>query len=89
MFCKQEEHGDSRASLAELKNALENYIGKLDTTIVDSNNQLAVNFIYQTKTTHSSHGIKIFPPAPAIDSETGYHEKKKISALRALRAQYI
>ena len=46
-FCKRKEHGDSRAPLSDLKNALEKYIGKLGATIVDSNIQVAVNFMYQ------------------------------------------
>ena len=46
-FCKQKEHGDSRAPLSDLENALEKYIGKLGATIVDSNIQVAVNFMYQ------------------------------------------
>ena len=79
-FCKQKEHGDSRAPLTEMKSALEKYIGKLGTAIADSNIQLDVNFMYQTniimdapkKSMDSSHGMKIFPLAPAIDSETGH-----------------
>ena len=67
-FCKRKEHGDSRAPLNDLENALEKYIGKLGTTIVDSSIQFAVNFMYQTniitdgseKSTDSSHGMKIF-----------------------------
>ena len=59
---------------------LETYIGKLGNTIADSNIQFAANFMYQTniivhkpeKSLNSSHGMKIFPPAPAIDSETGH-----------------
>ena len=79
-FCKQKKHGDSRAPFSELKSALEKYIGKLGTGIADSNIQFAMNFMYQTniimdnpeKSTDSSHGMKMFPPAPAIDSETGH-----------------
>ena len=47
--CKPKEHGNSRAPLNELKNALEKYIGKLGTTIADLNIQFAVNFMYRTK----------------------------------------
>ena len=78
-FCKQKEHRDSRAQLAELKRELEKYIGKLGTTIVDSNIQFAVNLRFQTlgikdsseSSLELSHGINILPPAPTIDSETG------------------
>ena len=80
-FCKRKEQGDSRAPLIELKSALEKYIGKLGSGIANSNIQFAVNFRYQTnakldgpkKSAESGHGIKIFPPAPVIDSETGHH----------------
>ena len=79
-FCKRKEHGVSELKLSKLKNTLEKYIGKLGTTIADSNIQFAVNFVYQTniridspeKSFDSSHGMKIFPPVPAIDSETGH-----------------
>ena len=79
-FFKLKEHGDSRGPLSDLKNALEKYTGKLGATIVDSSIQVAVNFMYQTniitdgseKSTDSNHGMKIFPPAPANDSETGH-----------------
>ena len=79
-FCKQKEHRDSRAPLADLKSALEKYIGKLGTAIVDSSIQFAVNFMFQTtiisdgseRSADSSHGMKFFPTAPAIDSETGH-----------------
>ena len=62
--------------MAELKNALEKYIVKLDTTIADSNIQFAVDFMYQTniivddleKSSDTSHNMRIFPPAPAIYS---------------------
>ena len=77
-FCQQKEHGDFRAPLSDLKITLEKYIGKLGATIADSSIQVAVNFMYQTniitdgseKSTDSSHGMKIFPPA--IDSKTGH-----------------
>ena len=79
-FCKRKEHGESRAPLSELKNSLEKYIGKLGTAIAVSNIQFAVNFMYQAniridgpeKSTEFIHGMKIFPPGPAIDSETGH-----------------
>ena len=62
-----------------MKRELEKYIGKLGTTIVDSNIQYAVNFMFQTLDTKdskessldSSRGINILPPAPTIDSKTG------------------
>ena len=66
--------------MSDLKNALEKYIGKLGTTIAYLSIQFAVNFMYQTsiindgseRSADSSHGMRIFPPAPAIDSETGH-----------------
>ena len=78
-FCKQKQHGDSRAPLAKLKKELEKYIGKLGTTIVDSKIQIAVNFMFQTTNMkggsgsllESSHGAKILPQAPTFNSETG------------------
>ena len=47
---------------------------------MDSNIQFAVNFMFQIlvvnnnaeSSTESSQGVKIFPPAPTIDSETGF-----------------
>ena len=79
-FCNQKEHRDSRAPLADLKRELEKYNGKLGTAIVDSSIHFAVNFMFQStiisvnsgKSAESSHVMKIFPPAPAIDSETGH-----------------
>ena len=47
-FCKLKEHRDSRPPLAYLKSALEKYIGKLGTAIIDSSIQFAVNFMLQT-----------------------------------------
>ena len=98
-FCKQKEHRDSRAPLAELKRELEKYIGKLGTTIVDSNIQFAVNLRFQTlgikdsseSSLESSHGINILPSAPTIDSETGLLApgQDKNICLRALRVPYI
>ena len=78
-FYKCKEHGDSRAPLADLKRELEKYIGKLGTAIVDSSIQFAVNFMFQSliisdsssSSQESSHGLKVFPPAPSRDSETG------------------
>ena len=78
-FCQRKDHGDSRAPPSELKSTLGKYIGKLGTGIADSNIQFAMNFMYQTnvimegpeKSVESGHGMKIFPPAPVIDSETG------------------
>ena len=68
--CKRKEHGDSRAPLSDLKKELENCIGKLGTTIVDSKIQFAVNFMFQNAIRAGSesfcesiHG--------AFDSETG------------------
>ena len=79
-FSFVKEHGDCRAPPSELKSALEKYIGKLATGITESNIQFAVNFMNQANATmddlekleESGHGIKIFPQARVIDSETGY-----------------
>ena len=66
--------------MVDLKIALERYIGKLGTAILDSSIQFAVNFMFQTsiisdgseRSADSSQVMKNFPPAPAIDSETGH-----------------
>ena len=50
-FCKQREHGESRASLSEIKSALEKYIGKLANGIVEANILFAVNVMFKTNTT--------------------------------------
>ena len=46
-FCKQKQHRDSRALLADLKKEIENYIGKLETTVVDSKIPFSVNFKFK------------------------------------------
>ena len=78
-FFRKKNHGDSRASLNILKAALEKYIGKLETSIIDSSIQFSVNFMQEKFSimesdiiTGSAHGTKVFPQAPIIDSETGY-----------------
>ena len=78
-FCRRKNHGDSRAPLNVLRAALEKYIGKLDTSIVDSSIQTSVNFMQENYSimepdmgTESIHAMKEFPQAPVIDSETGY-----------------
>ena len=55
------------------------YIGKLETSIVDSNIQFSINFMQEKVSikesdisTGSAHITKVFPQAPIIDSETGY-----------------
>ena len=77
-FCKQKQHRDSRALLADLKKELEHYIGILGTTIVDSKIQFAVNFMFKNAIRADSesfcesvYGARILPPAPTFDSETG------------------
>ena len=46
-FCKVKEHGDTRGSSSEIKNALESYIGKLGNGIVEANILFAVNFMFK------------------------------------------
>ena len=46
-FCKQKQHGDSRAQLIDLRKELEKYIGKLGSTVVDSKIQYSVNFMFR------------------------------------------
>ena len=77
-FCKQKQHGDSRAPLPDLKKELERYIGKLGTIIVDSKIQFTENFMFQNTTRAGSesfyesiHGVGILPPAPTFDSKIG------------------
>ena len=79
LFCAKKSHGDARAPLNVLKPALEKYIGKLETSIVDKNINLSVSFMRETPSViktetsaGSAHGSKVFPQAPIIDSETGY-----------------
>ena len=77
-FCKQKQNRDSRALLADLKKELDNYIGKLGTTVVDSKIQFSVNFLFKNtiragpeSSCESVHGARILPPAPTFDSEIG------------------
>ena len=79
LFCAKKSHGDARAPLNVLKSALEKYIGKLETSIVDSSINLSVSFMQEKlsvieadTSTGSAHRSKVFPQAPIIDSETGY-----------------
>ena len=79
-FCKWKEHGESRASPSEIKDALESYIARLANGIVEANILMAVNFKFKANSTieerrnfeESGHVENIFPQAPVIDSETGY-----------------
>ena len=101
MFCKQKEHGESRASPSKIKDALETYIGKLTNGIVEADISFAVNVMFRANATveelgnleESGHGMKFFPQAPVIDStqrlDVGCCVRTKISALRVLRAQFI
>ena len=79
LFCSRKSHADARAPLTVLKPALEKYIGKLETSIVDKNIKLSVSFMQEIPavieldtSAGSAHGSKVFPQAPIIDSETGY-----------------
>ena len=47
LFCAKKSHGDARAPLNVLKSALEKYIGKLETSIVDSSINLLVSFMQE------------------------------------------
>ena len=79
-FCKRKEHGDSRASPIEIKDALETYMCRLAYGIVEANILAAVNSMFNANSTieerrnldDSGHAVKLFPQAPVIDSETGY-----------------
>ena len=76
--CRRKEHGDTRASPSEIKDALESYIGKLANGIVEANILFAVNFMFKGNSTieerrnleESGHAVKMFPQTPVIDSET-------------------
>ena len=83
-----------------MKNALDKYIGKLGTTIVDSSIQFAVNFMYQTSIINDGSErsarvlvmeLRYFPPLQLLIQKLGieYCMRIKIFALRALRTQYI
>ena len=45
LFCTKKAHEDAKAPLNVLKAALEKYIGKLETSIIDSSIRLSVNFM--------------------------------------------
>ena len=78
-FCKRKEHGEFRASPNEIKEALDDYIGKLDSGIVEANILMEVNFMFKAYSTkeerrnlsETGYAVKVFPQAPVIDSETG------------------
>ena len=79
LFCTKKAHGDARALLNVLKAALEKYIGKLKTNIINSSIPFSVNFMQEKLSViesdtsiGSAHGSKVFPQTPMIDSETGY-----------------
>ena len=71
---------ERRASPSEIKGALEKYIGKLANGIAEANILAAVNFMFKANATiedlgnleKSGRGVKFFPQAPVIDSETGH-----------------
>ena len=78
LFCAKKAHGDARAPLNILNSALEKYIGKLETSIIDSSIRLLVSFMQEKPSvteadtsTGSAHGSKVFPQAQIIDSGTG------------------
>ena len=45
--CKQKNHGDSRAQLSDIRKELEKYIGKLESTILDSKIKFSVNIVFK------------------------------------------
>ena len=63
-----------------MKEALEDYIGKLDSGIVEANILIAVNFMFKANSiieerrnlSETGYAVKVFPQAPVIDSETGF-----------------
>ena len=73
-FCKQKQHRGSRTLLIDLKKELENYIGKIENTIVDSKIQVSVNFMFRNAIKAISvsfcetiHGARLLPPAPTFE----------------------
>ena len=77
-FCKQKQHGDSRAELSVLRKELKKYIEMLGSTVVDSKIQFSVNYMFQkikkiqkTKNTKSTQDKVSLLPATTFDSETG------------------
>ena len=77
-FCKQKQHIDSKAQLADLRKEQEKYIGKLGSTVVDSKIQFSINFMFRRgkkkrdgSKKDSSLDEGSLPPAPTFDSETG------------------
>ena len=77
-FCKQKQHGNSKAQLTDLWKELEKYIGKLGSTVVDSKIQFSVNFMFRkakkvksTNCIDSGLDTGTLSPAPTLDSKTG------------------
>ena len=76
LFCAKKSHGDARAPLNVLKSALEKYIGKLETSIVDSSINLSVSFMQERPSvieadtsTGSAHGSKVLETSPGSSPE--------------------
>ena len=76
-ICKQKLHGESRAYLTDLWKKLEKYIGS---TIVDSNIQFSVNFLFRKNKKNKRrvlHGknsnldASTLPPVPLFEYEMG------------------
>ena len=78
---KQKIHEDSRPQLSDIKKELEKYIGKLESTILDSKIKFSVNIVFRKnkKNKKRRHATRRnpnlilcnLPPAPIFDSETG------------------
>ena len=64
--------------MTDLRKELEKYIGKLESTVVDSIIQFSVSFMFRKNKKKKAANWKDFsldsntlPPAPRFDSETG------------------
>ena len=69
-MCRKPEHGQDRPKPAETRKFFEKYLGKLNTSIVDTNLSFAVNFNYQVYSICENPN----PPStstPTFDSELG------------------
>ena len=73
IFSVNKSYMETRALLTDLKRELENYIGKLETTVEDSKIQFAVNFMFKKarrvgpeSSSESVQRAGILPTAPTF-----------------------
>ena len=71
LFCRQQEHHQLRAPIAEIKKALTKYFGKFDCKTPDSNIKFSVNFSFQVHGASAAPANVISANAPCINSKSG------------------